>query len=233
MSKVKENAEGKKRFEGLNAFIDRCTLFDWLPVHSRFARMLAVELSLMFKGLSLWWYLPAFGLLIASLAVPMNVLKEFIFPVIWIWPVLIWSKIGTREERFGTAQVIFSTPRILGRQLPAMLAAGVIVSLATASGVLLRFIIDGNFMLVFAAIIGSLFISLLAIAFGVWSKSSKLFEAVFVALWYIGPMNHVAALDFTFTSPASLPSGMPLMYLLICGLLAVAAVSGRRRQMAL
>lgn len=223
---------GKKRpFEGLNAFIDRATSFEWLNVHSRFARMLAVELSLMLKGLSVWWYLPALGLFIASLSVPMDVLKEFIFPIIWGWPILVWSKMGTREERYSTRQIIFSTPRILARQLPAMLAAGVVVSLVTASGVLLRFIMDGNVVLVLSVIVGSLFIPSLALAFGVWSKSSKLFEAIYIALWYIGPMNHVAAMDYTFTSPASLSSGMPLLYLLICGVLLAAAVSGRRRQM--
>jgi hypothetical protein len=112
-----------------------------------------------------------------------------------------------------------------------MLAAGVMVSLVTASGVLLRFIIDGNVVLVLSAIVGSLFIPSLALAFGVWSKSSKLFEAIYIALWYIGPMNHVAAMDYTFTSPASLSSGMPLLYLLVCGVLLAAVVSGRRRQM--
>ncbi|MFI5253311.1 MAG: hypothetical protein ACHQQQ_12875 [Bacteroidota bacterium] len=226
-----EKTKKGKRFAALRAGVDRWTSFEWVHSRSTFSRMLAVELMLMLRGLSLWWYLPALGLIIASLLSPMDAVREGLFPVVWVWPILIWSRLGTREDKYGTGQIIFSSPNILSRQFPAMLTAGVMLSLATASGVLVRFGVAGDVGSIATTILGAVFIPLLALAFGVWSKSSKLFEVIYLLLWYIGPMNHVAALDFTFTSPGSFSSGMPFAYVTICGILLVAAISGRRKQM--
>jgi len=44
---------------------------------------------------------------------------------------------------------------------------------------------------------GALFIPSLALALGVWAKSSRPFEGLFTALWYSGPLNRVPGLDFT------------------------------------
>lgn len=72
--------------------------------------MVLAELRLALHGISLWWYLVAAGLIAASLFTPLPVSRAFLIAA-WIWPLLIWSAMGTRERRLRTDQIIFP-PRI-------------------------------------------------------------------------------------------------------------------------
>ena len=82
-----------------------------------------------------------------------------------------------------------------------------------------------------AWLVGALFIPTFALALGVWSGNSKLFEILYLVIWYIGPMNHVPALDYLGSTEAGLAQGMPLVFLAVTALFAAAAVAGRNRQL--
>ena len=75
-----------------------------------------------------------------------------------------------------------------------------------------------------------LFIPALAFGLGTLSASPRLFEVVYLLLWYIGPMNHVATLDFTGMAPASRAAGYPWTYLAFSTLLFATATAARSRQ---
>ena len=137
---------------------------------------------------------------------------------------------GTRETRFRTTQLIFSSAHPLRRQLSATLLAGIVVALFAASGVLVRLILTGNWMGVLALVIGALFIPSLAFTLGVYAGTSKLFEVIYMLVWYSGPVNKVQVLDFTGSSINSGSARMPLVYLMGTVLLVGLAVIGRRRQ---
>jgi len=55
---------------------------------------------------------------------------------------------------------------------------------------------------------GALFIPTRALALGVWSGSSKAFEAIYTVWWYIGPAHQIPGLDFVGTTPASSSPGI-------------------------
>ena len=120
---------------------------------------------------------------------------------------------------------------LAGVQLPATWAAGVLLAVATGSGAALHFLVKGDLAGVGAWLVGALFIPTFALALGVWSGTSKLFEILYLVIWYIGPMNHVPAMDYLGSTKAGLAQGMPLAYLALTALLAAAAVAGRRRQL--
>jgi hypothetical protein len=197
----------------------------------RFLDMLRAELRLLLKGQRWWWYAIAAGLFVAGLLVPEEG-RKIVLPLAWIWPVLLWSSLGTREARFGTDGLVFSAARPLQRQLPATWLAGFLLALATGGGVGLRLAITGNGPAAAAWLIGALFIPTLALALGVWSGTSKLFEVVYLFLWYIGPLNQVPSLDFMGAVPAAVRSGRPLVWLAATVVLGVAGVAGRQRQLA-
>ena len=136
-----------------------------------------------------------------------------------------------REARNGTNQLLFSTPHPLRRQLPALYVAGVIVALLTGGGAGLRFSLSGESGSAFAYLSGAFFIPALALALGTWGGTSKLFEAVYTAVWYIGPINKIPALDYTGAVPQSIASGMPVIFLLVSIALLGLAVVGRKRQL--
>jgi hypothetical protein len=55
---------------------------------------------------------------------------------------------------------------------------------------------------------GACFIPSFALACGIWSGSSKMFEAIYTVWWYIGPAHQVPGIDFMGTSQASSTPGI-------------------------
>ena len=192
-----------------------------------FLTVLTVELKLLLKGQRWWWYVAAAGAIIASVVSPAATVREFILPYAWVWPVLIWSSMGSRETRHNVQQFTFSSASPLWRQLPTQWIAGFIVTLAMGSGAALRFAISGDSSGLIACLSASLFIPSLALALGVWGNSSKLFEILYVTLWYLGPLNKVPGLDFIGANSA----GYPEFYLPLSVALIAFAFLGRSRQL--
>ena len=195
---------------------------------SRFPRLVAAELRLMLKGHHWRWCLVAAGLCVASLVVPDVQARQVVAAFAWLWPLLIWSQMGAREARCGTEALVFSCAHSLDRQLPAVWLAGVLVAILTGGGLAIRQLSGGDWRGLAGWLAGALFIPGLALASGVWSGSSKLFEAVYTMWWYVGPMNHTPGLDFMGMAPARFATPF---YLLAALALLVAAYFGRRSKL--
>jgi hypothetical protein len=160
----------------------------------------------------------------------MNAVRAGILPVAWLWPLALWSGMGAREKIFGTRELIFSGPRPAAYGGAAIWTAGVLVAAATTAGVALRLLATGQGAGLLAWLAGCLFIPGLAFALGAVSGSSRLFEVVYLMLWYIGPMNHVPAFDYMGVTPQALALGMPWVYLALAAALFGAGVAARTRQ---
>lgn len=191
----------------------------------RFTSVLMAELRLLIKGLAWWWYAVALGLTVTALLVPPDVATGYLLPAAWIWPILLWSPLGCREAAHRTEQIVFSAACPLIRQLPASWLTGVIVAAASGVGIAAYLLIAGEPVSLLTWGAGVLFVPSLALALGVWSRSNKLFEVLYATWWYIGPVNKVAALDFTGLSGSS----FALFYLVIATGLLVMAFVGRAR----
>lgn len=206
-----------------------------LPQKARrfhFLGLLRAETRLLLKGQRWWWYAVALGLLVAGVAAPLESARAVVLPMAWIWPLLLWSALGTREARYATDGLVFSAAHPIARQLPAAWASGVLLAMATGGAVGLRLALAGDGWGFGGWLVGALFIPTLALALGVWSGSGKLFEVVYLLLWYLGPMQHLPELDFLGSVPAAVKAGVPLAYLAATALLGAATVAGRKRQMA-
>ena len=98
----------------------------------------------MLKGHRWWWYAGAVIIFIASIASPLDAVRGGVALAALIWPVLVWSQMGTREARFNTASLIFSSEHSIHRQLPAIWIAGVGVVAITNGGLAIRLLIAGR-----------------------------------------------------------------------------------------
>src|ERR1700722_5408838 len=199
--------------------------------HFRFKAILLAELRLMLKGQKWWWYSVAAGLIVACAATPSPSGRGMLLACAWFWPVLFWSEMGVRETRDQTSQLIFSAPHPIARQLPAVWLAGVGLALLTGSGFAGRLLFTGNWRGLFAWLVGALFIPTLALTFGVWSGSSKLFEIVYTLLWYVGPMHATLQLDFMGSAPGTESTRIPIFYFACAAAMAAIAILGRKRQL--
>jgi ABC-type transport system involved in multi-copper enzyme maturation permease subunit len=225
----------------LNAVLGRVGLVSvsGMLAHSRMGRTLLAELRLMLKGQPWWWYLVALGLIVSGSTG--DEVRQEVLPYAWLWPLLAWSAMGLREIRHGTDQLVFSAPHPLRHQLPATWLAGVVVALLAGSGVVVHLLLDGDWAGMSALLVGAPFIPALALALGCWSGNSKLFEVVYTILWYAGPVEGIAVLDFMGASGSSVsctcrPVGatlsvnVPLIYLASTMVLLALALVGRKRQ---
>ena len=196
-----------------------------------FGRIFAAELRLALKGLRWWWYAVAAGLLIAQFASPLAISRGPLLGVAWIWPVMVWSAMGSRESRFGTRSLLFSCARILPRQFVACFLAGLTVAILTGAGAGVRLLLARSFTGLFAWAAGVFFLPALALGLGTLSGTGKPFEGLLTAIWYVGPMNHTPGLDFTGAASGSHPISYALIYIALTAALLVSAYAIRFRQL--
>jgi hypothetical protein len=196
-----------------------------------FPKILAAELRLALKGYPWWWYGVAGGLIVAQCAAPLEVSRGPLLTAAWIWPILLWSGMGAREARHGTEQLIFSSPGILSRQLPASWLAGVLIAVIAGGGAAARILLAANYPGLLGWFAGALFIPSLALALGVVTKSSRPFEGVFTGLWYAGPLNRIPGLDFTGGANGRHTLEYGCVYLALAAVLLAVAFWGRGRQL--
>jgi hypothetical protein len=169
----------------------------------RFAALVIAELRLALQGVTRWWWLVAIGLAVACALVPLAAMQRFLLPFALIWPLLRWSPLGTREALHRTEGLLFSTPRPLLRLLAAQWVAGMVVAFAASSGALVRLAIMGGTAEALGLLVGLAFIPSLAIACGAWTGNARLFEVLYMLLWYAGPIEGVPPLDFAHPTPVT------------------------------
>ena len=122
--------------------------------------------------------------------------------------------------------------------------AGFILTLMAGSGVIVRLLLTSDWNVIFSLIVAAAFIPAAALALGIWSGGSKLFEVVYLLLWTLGPLNQMMAalgfplvadqflaFDYMGSSDAAISEGMPFYYAGFTILLLALAVIGRKRQL--
>jgi hypothetical protein len=208
-----------------------------------FLHIVGSELRLMLKGQRWWWYVVALGLILVALMLPTAESREIVLPFVCVWPLLIWSQLGNREIQNRTDQLVFSAAFPLRRQLVATWTAGFILTLIAGSGVILRLVLASHWNGMLSVIVAAAFIPAAALALGIWTGSSKLFEVVYLLLWTLGPLNQMMAafgfpliadqllaFDYIGSSDAAISKGVPL-YAVFTILLLLLALIGRKRQL--
>lgn len=207
---------------------------DLTPVDSSPGRLaglhiLAAELRMLLRGRRWWWYLALASSVVVGFLAPVETARSLVLPFAFLLGLPVWAGLGVRERRRRTRELVFTSPHPLG-QLGAVYLAGVIVALVATIGVLATLALSGAFTAVGAVLVGALFAPALGLASGVWLGTPRAFEAIFLTLWYLGPMSALYALDFVGAYPESVARGTPLWVATATVLLLIASVLGRSRQ---
>ena len=166
-------------------------------------RLLAGELRILIQGTSRWWWLVAAVLDVAGLLVPARLAGPYgastalLLAAAWIWPVLIWSRLGAQRRENGLDALLGAYPGSY-RQVAAEWLAGLALTAAAGLGPLLRMAAASDGLRVADWAAGALFIPSLALLLGSVSRSRRLFQALYLALWYAA-VNQLAAADYMGT----------------------------------
>lgn len=190
---------------------------------SDFGAIVLAELRLLLNGLGFWWYAVAAGLFIAGLVTKGNG-QNVVLGLAWLWPMLQLSQLGTREAIYETEQFIYPTLHPIRRQFVAQWVAGIAVMVLAGGGSLLHFIATGNALGIEGVIVGAVFVPTLALACGALSGTTRLFEILYLILWYMGPMNHTF---FDYTQGANAAG-----FAIAAVVLSVVALASRRMRLA-
>lgn len=156
--------------------------------------LVGAEFRILVSGVSAWWWLGAGGLLLVGLALPAEAGRTALLPVAWIWPALVWSRIGTAAIASGVEGLVESYPRPVMRLLAGW-AAGVVLSALVGAGPLIRAAAAGDAAAVAAWCAGAVFVPALAVSLGTLGRTPTLFQVLYPILWYMA-VNGIGAADY-------------------------------------
>ncbi len=188
------------------------------------------ELRLALAAMPALWRLGAAALFVAGLAVAPGPDAPGPLVVALLWPALVWSGLGVREKQHGVEALLASAPLARRRQLPALVLAGIAAGLVPCGGAILRLLAGGRVAAAAAALAGVAAMALAGLGLGLLAKGPRLFEGLFVSLWYLGPVNRVPGLDFAGLSGAARGAGTPWIFVGIGAALLVLALAAERRR---
>ncbi|MBD7911570.1 MULTISPECIES: hypothetical protein [Clostridium] len=192
-----------------------------------FLDMIIEELNLMLKGVSPWWFLIQGVLILNIVPVPNDVAMSSIIPATFIAPLLVWSKAGTLDNKYGTEQYLFSCKHYRIDQFVALWISVAIFTLLISVSTIIKILVSVGFVNVLALLVGIAFISSLAVFLGMVSGNTILFELIYMALWYLGPLNKIPVFDFLGFTKESISMGTPIIYALISVILIFIALLSR------
>jgi hypothetical protein len=201
-----------------------------VALRPRFGALVVSETRVALRAMPRWWPLGVAVLAGGGLLAPAATLPGWLAAA-FLWPALVWSGLATRDRTTGVAPLLAAAPRPLSRQLPAVIAAGWVIGLACTAGCLVALLLAGQGPRALAVATGCLAMPLAAVALGVLSRGARLFEGLYVTLWYIGPLQRGWPLDFAAVSDEAVRAFVPGWYLLAAlALLLVALVLERQRR---
>lgn len=197
-------------------------------VFGGFLAIVAGELRISLKGRPVLWYVVAAGLIVASFVAPLDAVRGVVLPILSVWPVLILSELGVRESKHGLESVLGSCPSPVLRQVGGAWAAGLAITMILGAGVFLRLMRYPEYLPAFIA--GAVFVPSLALFLGFAFRTERVFQIVLIVLWYVGPVNRVAAFDFAGATDVAALSVMPGLYAVLGIAMVAAALVIRSRR---
>ena len=204
---------------------------DLPPAEAKFSyfNLVLTELRLILKGNSTLWMVITSVLFIVSIFTSLDFGYKIALPLLWFFQILILSNLGSREVTNRCNEYIFSVAFPLQRQLFSTMTTAVLLMFTLAIPILIKVMITDNFYGVYAIVVGALFIPAFAIASGILTGGSKVFEVIFTIIVY-GILNSVPFFDFVGAIKGSRELGMAHYLMVITLVLVIVAFAARKRQ---
>ena len=159
------------------------------------------ELLMLIRKGPRWLWVINLGGMIALIFAPIPAAHQIVLPILWFLQVGRLSDLATKEKTNRIHYFSYASYKPLTRLLPAQIVAGIVLLLVLAAPLLIRYLVEIQFLPVMSIIMGGAFIVLFAVAFGILSGGKKLFEILFFLFTYsnielvpyadyFGGMNH-------------------------------------------
>lgn len=134
-------------------------------------RLLDGELRILTQGIPRWWWLIVVALTVMAVVLPGTVTVALL--ATGVWPVLVWSRLGTQQVENDVEGLLRAYPRPR-RRLLAEWGSGVVLTAVVGTGPALAMLLTGDRPGLSAWVASTLLIPSLALALGVHSRSPRL-----------------------------------------------------------
>lgn len=209
---IKESSVLVSYIEKVATMLD--TLFIAATKSFSFTRFFRLELKLMLKGQTNSWFIGLLVFNVCQLFVSQQLLMSAFIPLSLLWCVLVISPLGQLEKQANTLEIMTYNKRTPILQNTASLSAGCAVLVLACFGAFTRLIIMTEWLMLIQLCIAIIFITSLAYFCGAFAQTKRMFEVLFPAIWYLGPIQTGLYLDFIgVNSQASWHAGMPYYFL--------------------
>ena len=208
------------------SFLD--AFFENITKHSAFTRLLRLELKLLLKGRSVYWLIGLFALNLIQLFASQELLISVFLPISWLWCVLVISQLGQIEKQANTLEIMTYSKHSSIFQTLASYCAAWLLLVMVSFGSIVRFVAIAEFILLIQLIIAISFTVSLAYFCGTFTGNKRMFEVLYPALWYLGPIKTALYVDFFgVNSQASWQVGVPYYFTAVSFILFITTVIKR------
>lgn len=163
---------------------------------TNFGQLIYHEILILVNAMPSWWKLVLWCLVIAQCFAKQQVLFDNLIPSSWLMCGFALAAMGNQIRAYGTGDILHSSSASLLRQFSARFLAGVFVLLLTISGALFKLLFVGSIEAILSLLLSSFFIAALAILLGTLTNTKNAFGVIFIILWYAGPIQNNASLNF-------------------------------------
>lgn len=153
--------------------------------HTYYTSQFISEFKMIFKGLPKSWFVLITSLWIYSIFAPMKYVQGYIWIVMLIFSVVIFSQMGCREYEHSLTEYFMTIKSSLIKQIVYSYLWGTLFLLILSLPVIMRFFVAQNYSYALSYIIFSLFIPALACFLGEYSRSRKAFETVYLLFCFL------------------------------------------------
>lgn len=143
------------------------------------------ECKMLYSGLPKLWYILIAGLWVYSIFAPLKYVQGYLWIIMLIFFVVIFSQMGCREYEHNLMEYFITIKSSLIKSLIYSCIGGIITSLVLSIPIITRCLITQNYVYSLGYMAFSFFIPALACFFGVYTKSRRTFETIYLLICFL------------------------------------------------
>lgn len=143
------------------------------------------DFKMLYSGLPKLWYILIVGLWIISIFAPLKYVQGYLWIVMLVFCVVVFSQIGCREYEHNLAEYFMTIKSAPVKSLFYSCTGGMITSLVLSAPIIIKCLIIQNYAGSLGYIAFSLFIPALACFSGEYTKSKRAFETVYLLICFL------------------------------------------------
>lgn len=166
-------------------YIKKSKLLYTKKIHKNYNKQFILELQIIFNDMSKYWFLLFVCLWISTIFVPLKYVQGYIWILLLIISVPVFSQMGCREYEYGLTDYFKTIKSALLKQIVYSYLCGVIFLFIITCPVIVRTLSTRNYLSSISYMLCSFFIPAFACFLGEYFKSKRVFETIYLIVCFL------------------------------------------------